>query len=54
MELLIKDLNKIWNCVAAGGKIIITCPDTTDPSSKGDFNLGMPNHMLHMIGYKNK
>ena len=26
-------------------------PDTTDPSSKGDFNLGMPNHLLYMAGY---
>lgn len=49
-KIKIKDLNR----VAAGAKIIITCPDTTEPSSKGDCNLGMPNHMLHMIGYNIK
>ena len=53
-KIKIKDLNKILNWVEAGAKIITTCPDTTDPSSKGDFNLGMPNHMLHMAGYNIK
>lgn len=44
-------LNKLLHWVKKGAKIITTCKDTTDPSSKGDFNLGMPMHMLHMISY---
>jgi len=47
-------LNKILEWYRNGAKIITTCVDTTDPSSKGDFNLGMPKHMLHMVDYNIK
>jgi len=50
-KIKITDLNKILKWIKKGAKVIVTCPDTTDPSSKGDFNLGMPNHMLYMVGY---
>lgn len=53
-KIKIKHLDKILNWTKYGAKIITTCKDTTDPSSKGDFNLGMPSHMLHMIGYNRK
>ena len=32
-------------------KILLTCEDISDPSSKGDFTLGMPRHVLHMTNY---
>ena len=36
----------------AGAKVITTCSDLADPSSKGsDFVLGMPNHILHLLKY---
>lgn len=50
----IKHLRKILNWINLGAKVITTCKDTSDPSSKGDFNLGMPSHMLHMTGYNKK
>ena len=53
-RIKINHLNKILDWVKAGAKVITTCVDTTDPSSKGDFNLGMPSHTLHMVGYNIK
>ena len=50
-KIKISDLNKVLKWLKCGAKVIVTCPDTTDPSSKGDFNLGMPNHILYMVGY---
>ena len=50
-KIKIKHLDEILKWIKCGAKVIVTCPDTTDPSSKGDFNLGMPNHMLYMVGY---
>ena len=47
-------LNKILEWYRNGAKIITTCVDTTDPSSKGDYNLGMPKHMLHIVDYNIK
>ena len=47
-------LDMILEWVKYGARIITTCPDASDPSSKGDFNLGMPNHMLHMTGFNIK
>ena len=53
-RIKITHLDMILNWIKLGARIIITCPDTSDPSSKGDFNLGMPNHMLHMTGFNIK
>ncbi len=53
-RIKINHLDKILNWVKNGAKIITTCIDTTDPSSKGDFNLGMPNHILYLVGYSIK
>lgn len=50
-KIKIKHLEKILFWVNNGAKVIITCGDTSDPSSKGDFTLGMPNHLLHMSGF---
>lgn len=49
-RIKISDLDKILSWLKKDAKVIITCPDTTDPSSKGDFNLGMPNHLLYLVG----
>ena len=35
----------------AKAKLLLTCNDANDPSSKGDFNLGMPSHILHLLKY---
>lgn len=47
-------LEKAIKWVKAGAKIILTCKDMSDPSSKGDFSLGMPSHILHLINYNLK
>ena len=50
-KIKINHLNKLLKLIKLGAKIITTCKDISDPASKGDFNLGMPMHMLHMIGF---
>ena len=50
-KIKISSLEKIRQWIQAGAKIITTCCDMSDPSSKGDFCLGMPSHMLHMVSY---
>jgi HAD superfamily hydrolase (TIGR01450 family) len=50
-KIKINHLNKLLKLVQKGAKIITTCKDISDPASKGDFNLGMPMHILHMIGF---
>ena len=30
-------------------KVITTCDDNSDPSSKGDYTLGLPNQLLHLL-----
>ncbi len=53
-RIKITHLDMILKWIKSGARVITTCPDSSDPSSKGDFNLGMPNHMLHMIGFNIK
>ena len=50
-KIKMKDLERGLQWINSGAKIITTCCDTTDPSSKGDFNLGMPSHILHLLKY---
>lgn len=50
-KIKISNLEKVLKWVKAGAKIIITCSDMADPSSKGDFTLGMPKQILHMTNY---
>ena len=50
-KIKISNLEKALKWVKVGAKIIITCDDISDPSSKGDFSLGMPKHILHMINF---
>ncbi len=50
-KIKIANLEKALKWVNAGCKIIITCDDMSDPSSKGDFSIGMPKHTLHMINF---
>ena len=61
MILVIGTLNKIKITNLEKGlnglkvvKIIKTCCDTTDPASKGDYNLAMPSHILHLLEYNVK
>lgn len=53
-RIKISTLEKGLKWLKSDAKIITTCPDTSDPSSKGDFNLGMPNHILHLLQYNTK
>ena len=53
-RIKITHLDMILKWIKLGARVILTCPDTSDPSSKGDFNLGMPSHMLHMTRYNIK
>lgn len=50
-KIKITNLEKGLKWIKSGAKIITTCNDTTDPASKGDFNLGMPNHTIHLLKY---
>lgn len=50
-KIKITHLEKVLKSIKKGSKVITTCGDACDPSSKGDFVLGMPNHLLHMVGY---
>ena len=50
-KIKISNLEKVLKWVKSGAKIILTCNDVSDPSSKGDFNLGMPRHILHMVKF---
>lgn len=50
-KIKIANLEKALKWINAGCKIIITCDDMSDPSSKGDFSIGMPRHILHMINF---
>ena len=50
-KIKISNLEKVLKWVKAGAKIILTCADVSDPSSKGDFTLGMPKQLLHMTNY---
>lgn len=52
-KIKISTLEKVRKWVNANCKIITTCCDMSDPSSKGDFTLGMPNHLLHMVSFQN-
>jgi len=50
-KIKISTLEKVRKWINAGAQIITTCCDMSDPSSKGDFTLGMPNHILHMASF---
>lgn len=41
-------LERIRTWIHSGAKVITTCCDTSDPSSKGDFTLGMPDLLIQM------
>ena len=50
-KIKISNLEKTLKWVKSSAKIILTCDDVSDPSSKGDFTLGMPKHILHMTNF---
>ena len=53
-KIKITNLEKGLKWIKSGAKVIKTCSDTTDPSSKGDYNLAMPSHILHLLEYNVK
>ena len=50
-KIKISNLEKVLSWIKAGARVIVTCDDISDPSSKGDFSLGMPSHILHMVKF---
>lgn len=50
-KIKISNLEKALIWIKSNAKIILTCDDVSDPSSKGDFTLGMPKHILHMTNF---
>ena len=50
-KIKIAILEKALCWLKAKAKLLLTCNDANDPSSKGDFNLGMPSHILHLLKY---
>jgi Predicted sugar phosphatases of the HAD superfamily len=50
-KIKISTLEKGLKWIQSGAKVLTTCSDVSDPASKGDFNLGMPNHILHLLKY---
>jgi HAD superfamily hydrolase (TIGR01450 family) len=53
-KIKISNLEKVLKWVKTDTKILLTCEDFADPSSKGDFTIGMPRHILHMTNYNIK
>ena len=41
-------IEKVRHWIHSGAKIITTCCDMSDPSSRGCFSVGMPNLLIHM------
>lgn len=50
-KITIKLLQNILLWFDYNPKILTTCEDNNDPSSKGDFTLGLPNHILHLLKF---
>ncbi len=50
-KIKMSNLEKGLAWIATGATIMTTCNDMSDPSSKGDFVIGMPNHILHILKY---
>ena len=48
-QIKMKDLETARRWIKAGAKTLISSPDSSDPSSKGDQLIGMPGHMVHML-----
>jgi len=48
-QIQINDLEHAIKWINAGAKVLTTCPDYSDPSSKGNKLVGMPHHMVHII-----
>lgn len=48
-NLDITDLEKALKWIQRGAKVVVSCPDITDPELKGDFSICMPRHVLHMV-----
>ena len=50
-KITIKLLQNIMKWAQFNPKVLTTCEDNSDPSSKGDFTLGLPNHLLHLLKF---
>ena len=50
----IEEINKCYQWINAGAKVLLTCPDTAEPSSRGDFDIILPKHIIHILKYNLK
>lgn len=48
-RIKIADLEAAATWINSGAKVITTCSDISNPSSRGAILVGMPGHMVHMI-----
>lgn len=48
-QIKIQELEQAAKWIHRGAKVLTTCPDASDPASKGEKLIGMPGHMIHMI-----
>lgn len=50
----IEEINKCYQWINAGAKVLLTCPDAAEPSSRGDFDIILPKHIIHILKYNLK
>lgn len=50
----IEEINKCYEWINAGAKVLLTCPDTAEPSSRSDFDIILPKHIIHILKYNLK
>ena len=47
----IEEIEKCYQWITAGAKVLLTCPDSSEPSSRGDFDIILPKHIIHILKY---
>ena len=50
----IEEIIKCYQWINAGAKVLLTCPDSAEPSSRGDFDIILPKHIIHILKYNLK
>lgn len=47
----IEEIEKCYQWINTGAKVLLTCPDSAEPSSRGDFDIILPRHIIHILKY---
>jgi len=50
----VEEIIKCYQWINAGAKVLLTCPDAAEPSSRGDFDIILPKHIIHILKYNLK